>query len=286
MIFSNQHAGIIGMKVTANPLALPEDPSFAVVSGGTVVSGGISLGGGKFRRNGPVMVVEVPVSGPSRLRFASAEDASAKIAVVSLGNSSVSSGAITCSAYAYDSSGTSLNWTPFVAGKTMTHSPVTLQNGVGEVVSGSPLVAHQAPGTARAAANNVASTIYSRINATELLFGSPPPGQYLGIALDQGRLFSIPSDVQSKLLNVSAMAAHGTSLSMYGIFGNNQAIYAGSYYGDAISRAYSSARCNAPAIEKYPASSRFSTLTPTPGTVWIVIAGDASTDLITIQKGI
>lgn len=285
MIFSNQQAGILGTKVVANPLALPEDPSFAVVAGATVLTGGISLGGGKFRRNGAVMIVEVPVSGPSRLRFSSAEDANARVSVVSLTNAAVSSGAISCRAQAYDSARATLTWTPFVAGTTVTHSPVSFNNGVGEVISGNPLVAHSAPGTARSAANNASGVAYGRIYATELMFSSAPPGIYVGIAYDQSRLFSVPSDVQSKLLNVSAMAAFGAPLSMTGLFGGSQASYSGSYYGASIYRGTNITYCTAPAMEIHPASSRFSSLTPTPGTIWVVVGGDTETDLVTIQKG-
>lgn len=289
MIFSNVSAGIVGMSVRANPLELPKDPSFADLAGGVVVVGGTALGGGKFRRTSPVMVVEIPTSTATRLKVASSEDATAKITLLSGSSAAVGSGTLSPIARALGGNAwITVNWVPFTANTRVVHSPIPLSQGIGQVVSGIPLPAFTASDSVMSLFKaHFASVANTRLDMTNRAFSVTPVGWYLGIALATGQLDSVVSDVVSKLLNLSAMASYGTPGYAYGENGNGRVTYSQTYKGAAWSRYIGGdVGVSIPAIEVYAENLQFSSYSQAANSMWLVVRGDAASDLISIQKGI
>lgn len=287
MFFSSQSAGLIAAKVSPSKLNLPTDPSYANMTTGTVVSGGISLGAGLYRRTSSVMIVEVPVSGATRLRFLSQEDASARIGVVSMVARAVQSAACTANTLGTLSQARSNTRVPFVAANTLVMTPCVLTHGSGDVISGLPMLSS----TPVDSSNTVSHVQAGNVQNGSTLHTSTYPcchaGNFVGFAISQGGLKAALSDVATLSANISAMAMQGTPIYVWQISGGASSAWSGPYYGDSYYQSDHSTRyLSVSAITKLAPIRTFSHLTASPGTVWVVVEGDASGDLVNIQKGI
>lgn len=290
MMFSAQEAGILATRIRANGTLVPVDPAFVPDSSGVVLHGGASLGNGSYRRTSPVMLIEVPNSGNTRLRVTSNEDASAFGSLLSVSSAPVVSDALT--AYSRSTSGSGyagVTFTPFSARKTIVQSPLLFKMGAADVTSADGFVSPTVTATRRNATHAPSTVASWAVNADESVWNIPPVGRYVGATMAQGLMGRVLSDVEFKLANVSAMADQGTYLSMRAYMPESTLVvgFTGTYVGNQIyTPGNYSMLVAAGGILRYSIDPAFRNIEPSPGSTLLVISGKASTDLIVLQKGV
>lgn len=290
MMFSAQTAGVLATKVVANSTLVPVDPAFVPESSGVVLHGGVALTNGSYRRTSSVMLIEIPNGANLRIRVTSSEDATVKASLLSRVVEPISSGTVT--AYARNTNGTGyagVNFVPFSAPSSLVQVPISFKMGVGDATAGlafvSPVVS-----TIRRSASQAPTTIAAwYTDADESVWNVPPVGRFLGALMSQGLLHNVLSDVQFKVANLSAMADRGTYVyARCRVPASTEVLaFNGMYVGDAVAKSgnyYS--LVNIGGIVRYRVDPAFISMEPAPGSVLLVVSGTASTDMITIQKGI